>query len=131
MSNLSNEIVRLSKILEKQIPKGYHEIVTEYVRQNIAGAIYDLLTIAICLLIVYFIARTAIKASKNKEDSLFFEKNNWTDPYLNVIGMLATFAGGVICFVTLVVLIVAFLDIQTSIQHAVAPNYYLIKSFIK
>lgn len=126
MSNLSNEIVHLSKILEKQIPKGYHEIATEYVRQNIAGAIYDLLAMVLCILVVYFIIRTAIKAYRNKKNSMFFEKNNWTDPDLNALG-----AAIVISFVTLFIFIGTFLDIQTAIQHAVAPNYYLIKSFIK
>lgn len=31
----------------------------------------------------------------------------------------------------LIIFVAALFDIKTAIQHAVAPNYYLIKSFIK
>lgn len=130
MNNLSNEIVHLSKILEKQIPKGYHEIVTEYMRQNIAGALYDLLTIAICLLVAYFVIKTAIKANQDKENSVFYE-DGYSDPDLSGFGFLAVIIAAVICAAILIIFIAAFLDVQTAIQHAVAPNYYLIKSFIK
>ncbi|WDT64723.1 hypothetical protein NV391_06910 [Companilactobacillus crustorum] len=129
MNNLSNEIVHLSKVLEKQIPKGYHEIVAEYVRQNITGAIYDLLVMAFCILVVYFIIRTIKNANQNKKDSMFFE--NYDDPDISMLGIIAVPVVVIIGIAVLIIFVSAFLDIRTAIQHAVAPNYYLIKSFIK
>lgn len=129
MNNLSNEIVHLSKILEKQIPKGYHELVIEYMRQNIVGAIYDLLVMAFCILAVYFIIRTIKNANQNKKDSMFFE--NYDDPDISMLGIIAVPVVVIIGIAMVITFIVAFLNIQTAIQHAVAPNYYLIKSFIK
>lgn len=129
MNNLSNEIVHLSKVLEKQIPKGYHEIVAEYVRQNITGAIYDLLVMAFCILVVYFIIRTIKNANQNKKDSMFFE--NYDDPDISMLGIIAVPVVVIIGIAVLIIFVSAFLDIRTAIQQAVAPNYYLIKSFIK
>lgn len=129
MNNLSNEIVHLSKVLEKQIPKGYHEIVAEYVRQNITGAIYDLLVMAFCILAVYFIIRTIKNANQNKKDSMFFE--NYDDPDISMLGIIAVPVVVIIGIAILIIFVSAFLDIRTAIQQAVAPNYYLIKSFIK
>ena len=131
MNNLSNEIIHLSKVLEQQIPKGYHEIMAEYVRQNIAGAIYDLLTIAICITIVFLIVKTVLKSTNNKENSIFFENDYSTNPDINGLGFSAVIGAVIVSAIMLIVLVAAFLDIQTAIQHAVAPNYYLIKSFIK
>ena len=129
MNNLSNEIVHLSKVLEKQIPKGYHEIVAEYVRQNITGAIYDLLVMVFCILVVYFIIRTIKNANQNKKDSMFFE--NYDDPDISMLGIIAVPVVVIIGIAVLIIFVSAFLDIRTAIQQAVAPNYYLIKSFIK
>lgn len=129
MNNLSNEIVHLSKVLEKQIPKGYHEIVAEYVRQNITGAIYDLLVMTFCILVVYFIIRTIKNANQNKKDSMFFE--NYDDPDISMLGIIAVPVVVIIGIAMVITFIVAFLNIRTAIQQAVAPNYYLIKSFIK
>ncbi|MQS97028.1 hypothetical protein [Companilactobacillus halodurans] len=129
MNNLSNEIVHLSKVLEKQIPKGYHEIAAEYVRQNITGAIYDLLVMAFCILVVYFIIRTIKNANQNKKDSMFFE--NYDDPDISMLGIIAVPVVVIIGIAILIIFVSAFLDIRTAIQQAVAPNYYLIKSFIK
>lgn len=130
MNNLSNEIVHLSKVLEKQIPKGYHEIVTEYVRQNIASALYDLLAIVICLLVAYFIIRIAARAVQDKEGSVFFD-SGYSEPDLSSFGAVAVFGAVLVSIAILIIFIAAFLNVQTAIQHAVAPNYYLIKSFIK
>lgn len=129
MNNLSNEIIRLSKILEKQIPKGYHELVIEYVRQNIVGSIYDLLVMAFCILTVYFIIRTIKNANQNKKDSMFFE--NYDDPDISMLGIIAVPVVVIIGIAMVITFIVAFLNIRTAIQQAAAPNYYLIKSFIK
>ncbi|WP_369833388.1 hypothetical protein AB8P52_04120 [Companilactobacillus pabuli] len=131
MNNLSNEITKLSKLLQKQIPKGYQELVTEYVRQNIAGAIYDLLAMVICVLAVYLIVKTVTHAVNNKKESIFFEHGNWSDPDLSLTGIASTVLAIVTMVTVLIVFIAALLDIQQAIQYAVAPNYYLIKSFIK
>lgn len=57
--------------------------------------------------------------------------NNWIDPDLSLTGIVATVLAIVTMFTVLIVFVAALLDIQQAIQHAVAPNYYLIKSFIK
>lgn len=133
MSNLSNEIVRLSKVLEKQIPKGYHELVIEYVRQNVVGAIYDLITIFLCLIIGYFIVKEVFKSYRNKETSLFFEpiRFNGTSYVLNTIGDVALGVAIIVGIIITILFLCSFINVLTSIQHAVAPNYYLIKSVIK
>jgi len=129
MDKLSSEIVHLSRILEKQIPKGYHEIATEYVRQNIVSAVSKTILVILLLMIVIIGTRILIEAYKNKSKSRLFSDSHFyeNECKLNSLGIALIIASG-FC---LVFALFELPDIRTAIQHAVAPNYYLIKSFIK
>ena len=125
MNNLSNEIVHLSKVLEKQIPKGYHEIVTEYVRQNIVNGTYKVLEAIVCAFAFYLMIKFLLRLINNK-DSFYYENSEVSLPGISL------FAGIVFLGIVLFILFITDLeDAAGNIQHAVAPNYYLIKSFIK
>ncbi|KRL45975.1 hypothetical protein FD29_GL001732 [Companilactobacillus mindensis DSM 14500] len=60
---------------------------------------------------------------------MFFE--NYDDPDISMLGIIAVPVVVIIGIAVLIIFVSAFLDIRTAIQQAVAPNYYLIKSFIK
>jgi len=125
LNNLSNEIMHLSKVLEKQIPKGYHEIVTEYVRKSMVSGTYKVLEAIACIFLLYFIIKFLLRSIHNK-DGFYYE-----DYEVSLPGV-ALFAGTVFLGIILVVLFFTDLEgVATNFQHAVAPNYYLIKSFIK
>lgn len=130
-NNLSNEIVRLSKILEKQIPKGYHEIVMEYVRQNVVNIAYETTLLVVGIVILILSIKLLFKSFSDKENSALYYLGRATyggESYqMSGLGIVVTIA----CFISLAVIVSLLITIPTAIQHAVAPNYYLIKSFIK
>lgn len=125
MNNLSNEIVHLSKVLEKQIPKGYHEIVTEYVRQNIVNGIFDVLEAMVVIFVLYLLIKVFVRSINNKEGFYYYEYE---------ISLSGIFMNVGVATLSIILVFAFFYDLEHaagSIQHAVAPNYYLIRSFIK
>lgn len=122
MNNLSNEIVHLSKVLEKQIPKGYHELVIEYVRQNIVNGVGNFLLALFLLGIVIAFIKVVIKNYLSGEEGFFFDEDH--DETLALLICMIAAIGLSICAIAF------FKNSFTDLQHVVAPNYYL-KSFIK
>jgi len=133
MDNLANEIAHISKILEKEIPKGYHQLVVEYVRQSIAGVIIWSLVIGVCVTLAILLAKFWINSSKNKEKSFVYDAEQWrsTVEYeLNLAGFVMAFLSAAFMVFVAITVSSSVGNIQTDIQQALAPNYYLIKSFL-
>lgn len=126
MNNLANEIAHISKVLEKNIPKGYHQLVTEYVRQSVVSAVGNLLLMFFLLGIVISFITIVLKSYYEHHENMIFEDyGDLTDAGAMIVGI-----GGFLSMILFIVVIFAFTSMFTEIEHAVAPNYYLIKSFL-
>jgi len=122
----ADEIAHISKVLEKNIPKGYHQLVTEYVRQSVVSAVGNLLLMFFLLGIVISFITIVLKSYYEHHKNMIFEDyGDLTDAGAMIVGI-----GGFLSMILFIVVIFAFTSMFTEIEHAVAPNYYLIKSFL-
>ncbi|MQS52159.1 hypothetical protein [Companilactobacillus mishanensis] len=141
MDKISDELVTITKTLEHQIPKGYHEIVLEYVRQNIVSLIVQSIILILILIllisgITYFThcwrhpGNWLVTPEMDIETSRYGDKRH-VDKQLTNDGVIYQLFGTIAIMISLAVIIILLAVMTSHIQHIVSPNYYLIKSFIK
>lgn len=57
VDKLTDTLIHIEHVLEKNIPKGYHEIVQEYVNQNIVTAVVSIVALIVIAILTVFIIK--------------------------------------------------------------------------
>lgn len=111
VDKLTDTLIHIEHVLEKNIPKGYHEVVQEYINQNIVAAIVSIIAlIAVVILTVFIIKKYYSLSPKARDDNdIFF--------WLYIIFAICA-----------VIYLGVWLTI--SVQRAVAPNWYILQRLL-
>lgn len=105
---LTDTLIHIEHVLEKNIPKGYHEIVQEYINQNVVTAVVSIVVLISVIALTVFI----IKKYCNLQEET---KNNYELLLFGYMIIAALVCG--YCFMSFV----------NALQHVVAPNWYLLQ----
>lgn len=111
VDKLTDTLIHIEHVLEKNIPKGYHEIVQEYMNQNIVTAVVSIVALIVIVILTVFIIKkyySLTPTARYDNDTLFW-----------LYMIFAIFA--VSCFGVL---------LTVSVRHAVAPNWFILQKLL-
>lgn len=119
IDKLVDMIVHIERVLEKNIPTGYRQIVTEYVRQNMVPAVISgVLLIVLLIGLTYVIVQSIKLLNDYKIHGYYINMGTFALIYF-------------LAFLTLVIATLVDLTYFTKfIQRIVAPNWYIINRLI-
>lgn len=108
---LTDTLIHIEHVLEKNIPKGYHEIVQEYMNQNIVTAIVSIVALIVVVLLTVFIVKKYYSLSEEiREDNYMLF---WLYIVFAIVAVLSFGAW-----------------LTVSAQHAVAPNWFILQQLL-
>lgn len=111
VDKLTDTLIHIEHVLEKNIPKGYHEIVQEYVNQNIVKAAVSIIGLIVVVILTVFIVKKYFSLSQKARDNYETE--------IMVYIVVAVFICG-FCSSMLV----------GALEHVVAPNWFILQKLL-
>lgn len=117
VDKLTDTLIHIEHVLEKNIPTGYHEIVQEYVKQQSAAVICSAIGIIFMLLLIFIM----IKWYKNK-----MQDERLDDEDRDSCLMMTLFIVGIL------VIFILFIagGLADALQRAIAPNWFILQKLL-
>lgn len=120
MSNadrLTDTLIHIEQVLENNIPKGYHEIVREYVIQQAVATICSLIVLVALAVLAFCIIKWYKKYVKDDEHT---KDDKDGALWAAIIG------------ITLILILVFFIGrgLVSSLQRVLSPNWYILQQLL-
>lgn len=117
VDKLTDTLIHIEHVLEKNIPKGYHEIVQEYVNQNMVALGFYFIDLVALALIAFFIIKWC---KRYTEDTRHDEENKFWVRGVTIIAVVLLILVGF-------GLLSSMLD---AAQRIVSPNWYILQRLL-
>lgn len=117
VDKLTDTLIHIEHVLEKNIPKGYHEIVQEYVNKNIVSIGFYFIDLVALALIAFFIVKWC---KRYTEDTKHDEEEKFWARGATIIAVIFLIVGGF-------ALLGCMLD---ATQRVVSPNWYILQKLL-
>ena len=117
VDKLTDTLIHIEHVLEKNIPKGYHEIVQEYVNQNMVAIGFYFIDLVALALLAFFIIKWC---KRYTEDIKYDEENKFWVRFVTIIVVFFLIIAG---FSLLSCML-------NAAQRAVSPTWYILQKLL-
>lgn len=117
VDKLTDTLIHIEHVLEKNIPKGYHEIVQEYVNQNMVAIGFYFIDLVVLALVAFFIIKWC---KRYTEDTKHDEENKFWVRFVTIIVLFFLIVAGFN-------LLGSMLD---AAQRVVSPNWFILQKLL-
>lgn len=117
VDKLTDTLIHIEHVLEKNIPKGYHEIVQEYVNQNMVAIGFYFIDLVALALVAFFIIKWC---KRYTEDVKHDEEDKFWVRFVTIIVVFFLIVAGFS-------LLSRMLD---AAQRVVSPNWFILQKLL-